>query len=163
MKTPKNLKRKREGITDYRNRLPLLRSGKARFVVRPSKKGFTAQIVQYDPSGDKVICTVTEKTLAKLKIYKESNNTPASYLIGYISGLKAQKLGVEEAIMDIGRYKITKGGRISAALKGLVDSGIEIPHDKKIFPDNSRIGGKHLKDGIDMKAVLKEIPEKIGA
>ena len=65
--------------------------------------------------------------------------------------------------MDIGRYKITKGGRISAALKGLVDSGIDIPHDKKIFPDNSRIGGKHLKDGVDMKAVLKEIPEKIGA
>ncbi|EQD49085.1 50S ribosomal protein L18P, partial [mine drainage metagenome] len=145
-----------------RSRLALLRSGKARFVVRPSKKGFTAQIVQYRPAGDKILCTVTEKTLVKMKVYKDSNNTPASYLIGYITGLKAQKLGIDEAVMDIGRYQITKGGRISAALKGLVDSGMTIPHDKKIFPDNSRISGKHLSEGVDVKTIVKEIQAKIG-
>ena len=36
--------------------------------------------------------------------------------------------------------------KIYGFLKGLIDSGLKMKHDKKIFPDEASIKGKHLKE-----------------
>lgn len=146
MKVPRILRRKKAGATDYRKRYALLKSGTTRLVIRPSNKGITAQLIDYGIEGDKIISTVTDKSLSKLGVDITGNNTPVAYLVGYATGLKAKKNNIEEAILDTGRYDITPGGRISAALRGFVDAGVEIPHDPSIFPDDSRISGEHLKN-----------------
>lgn len=146
MRTPQVFKRKKEGVTDYNRRLRLVKSGNMRLVVRPSKKGITAQIVEYGTEGDKVISTITSKSLAKLGLTLSGNTTTACYFIGYALGLNAKKKNVNEAILDTGRFNITRGGRITAVLKGVVDAGIEVPHDPSIFPEESRLRGEHLKN-----------------
>lgn len=161
MKTPRVLKRRKSGQTNYHKRLKLVKSGMPRLVVRPSHRGISVQVVDYSPQGDRVIATVTDRSLKKLGVATTGNNTPISYLVGYAAGLKAKKSKVENAIMDTGRYNITPGGRISAALKGFVDSGVEIPYDEKIFPDESRIKGEHLKNAAisvdEVKGKLEEM------
>lgn len=146
MRTPRVLKRRKSGQTNYHKRLKMVSSEIPRFVVRPTHRGISAQVISYSPEGDRVISTVTDRTLKKLGLEAAlGNNTPVSYLVGYATGLKAKKKNVENAILDTGRYNITTGGRISAALKGFVDAGVEIPYDEKIFPDEKRIRGEHLK------------------
>lgn len=145
MRTPRVLKRRKTGQTNYHKRLKIVSSGIPRFVVRPTHRGISAQVITYSPEGDKVISTVTDRSLKKLGVDAMGNNTPVSYLVGYATGLKAKKSKIENAILDTGRYNITPGGRISAALKGFIDAGIEIPYDEKIFPKKDRLDGKHLK------------------
>ncbi len=145
MRTPRVLKRRKTGQTNYHKRLKMVSSGTPRFVVRPTHRGISAQVISYSPEGDHVISTVTDRSLKKLGVEALGNNTPISYLVGYATGLKAKKAKVENAILDTGRYNITPGGRISAALKGFIDAGVEIPYDEKIFPTEERLKGKHLK------------------
>ncbi|GGM72077.1 hypothetical protein GCM10007108_07780 [Thermogymnomonas acidicola] len=156
-------KRKREGITDYRKRLALVKSGLPRLVVRPSGKGIQAQIVKFSPRGDIVVATVNERSLRKRGLQVDGNSTPVCYLVGYMLGKLALSREVEEAVLDIGRRKLTRGGRITAVLKGAVDAGLYVPHDESILPSEDRIKGKHLKDskrfsGIDeMKRALEVV------
>lgn len=162
MKTPRVLKRRKSGQTNYHKRLKLVKSEIPRFVVRPSHRGISAQIISFSPEGDRVISTVTDRSLKKLGLNALGNNTPVSYLVGYAAGLKAKKKSVESAILDTGRYNITPGGRISAALKGFVDAGIEIPYDEKIFPDDSRINGEHLKNRtVNIKEAKSKLEESL--
>ena len=161
MKTPTIFKSKRLGLTDYRKRLRILRSGKPRFVVRRSGKGVMVQLIKYKPEGDNVLVTVTDKSLKKMGLDVFGNSTPVSYLVGYAAGVKAKKLGETEAILDTGRYKFTKGGRLAAALKGFVDSGMEIPHDPEIFPSEERIRGKHLSSAKLKVGNFDELLSKI--
>ena len=42
--------------------------------------------------------------------------------------------------------------RVFAALKGMVDAGMEIPHGEDVLPDDDRINGSHI-DGSIAKAV----------
>lgn len=157
------MKRRREGVTNYHKRLKLLKSGQPRLVVRPSNKGITAQLVDYAESGDKVVCTVTEKSLKKLGLEVDGNSVPVSYLVGYALGLKCKKKKVKQAILDSGRYNIIKGGRIASALKGFIDGGVKVPHDATIFPKKDRLSGKHLKNAgaIKLDEMKKMLEEKI--
>ena len=50
-------RRKREGRTDYKKRLAMLKSGKARLVVRKTLKNIYAQIIKYDAKGDIIIAS----------------------------------------------------------------------------------------------------------
>lgn len=145
------MKRRKEGVTNYHKRLKLLKSGLPRLVVRPSNKGITAQIVEYGENGDMIKCTVNERSLKKLGLEVTGNSVPVSYLVGYAIGLISKKKKIEESILDTGRYNIVKGGKISAVLKGFVDSGAEITHDDSIFPDKDRLSGKHLKNPVGKK------------
>lgn len=145
-------RRRKLGLTNYPKRLKLLKSGNPRLIVRPTNKGIIIEVAEYVPNGDKVIMTVTEKNLAKIDPALDGNSVPLCYLTGYLAGIQAKKLKVKDAVLDTGRYNIIKGGRISAALKGFVDSGVKVPHDKNIFPDKKRIEGGHLK---------KKLPDSI--
>lgn len=161
MKVPRLFKRKKEGLTDYRKRYSLVKSGTTRLVIRPSNKGITAQLVDYGASGDRIISTVTNKSLSKFGVELSGNSTPVSYLVGYAAGLKARKNKIEEAILDTGRYSLIPGGRISATLRGFVDAGVEIPHDPSVFPDDSRISGEHLKNKDAFTGNLDKFKSKL--
>jgi len=59
---------------------------------------------------------------------------------------KTKDKKIKKAVLDLGLQSSTKGNKLYAALKGVLDAGIEIPHDTKLFPSEERIKGEHLKD-----------------
>ena len=69
--------------------------------------------------------------------------------------------GHNEAILDIGLAASTPGNRVFAALKGMVDAGMEIPHGEDVLPDDDRINGSHIDDSIAkaVDAAKKSIEE----
>jgi large subunit ribosomal protein L18 len=77
------------------------------------------------------------------------------YLGGYLAGKKAIEKNIGSAIFDTGRYKFIHGGRLAAALKGIKDSGIDIPVNEDVFPDDSRLNGDHLKNKVDINKYIK--------
>mgnify|MGYP001608417679 CR=1 FL=1 len=153
-----HFRRRREGRTDYASRLALLKSGKTRLVVRRTNRYVIAHFAEFDEKGDKTIATATSKELSKYGFAGKSN-TPSAYLTGLLCGKLAQKKGVKEAVLDIGRHDATKGSVLFAALKGASDSGIKIPYSDGILPDENRLEGKHLKG--DAAAKFQECKDKI--
>ncbi len=137
-------RRRREGKTDYRARYKMLLSKKIRAVVRKSLRNIFVQFIRAELGGDKTISTTKSVELKKYGWKYSGGNIPAAYLTGYLAGLKAMKLGINEAILDIGPQRSTKGSRLYAALKGLVDAGVNIPYNDVIFPSIERIQGYHI-------------------
>ena len=152
-------RRRREGKTDYKKRLKLLYSKKPRLVFRRSLKYITAQIVEYPPKGDKTIVGVTSKNLKKLGWPHACDNTPAAYLTGLLIGKKALEKGIKEAVLDIGLYHSTKGGRMYALAKGVIDAGLILHVDESMFPSEDRLKGKHISEEIEKS--VEEVKNKI--
>jgi len=138
------LRRRREGKTDYQARKALVISGKPRLVTRTSNKNITVQIIIAKPQGDEVKAAANSRELVKTYGWKAATaNIPASYLTGYLCGLKAKVNGIEEAILDIGLIAPTKGAKVFAALSGVVDAGLVIPFsEEKIVKE--RMKGDHI-------------------
>ncbi len=138
------LRRRREGKTDYQARKALVLSGKPRLVTRSTLKNFTAQIIVAKPYGDEVLAAAHSRELKKKYGWKApTGNVPAAYLTGLLCGLKAKAKGVSEAILDIGLVSPTKGSKIFAALSGVIDAGIDVPHDEeKIVKERAK--GEHI-------------------
>ncbi|MCI4366044.1 MAG: 50S ribosomal protein L18 [Thermoplasmata archaeon] len=140
-----HFRRRREGRTDYRVRLKLLKSGRPRAVVRLSERRVRVSVVEFDPTGDRVLATADSAELGGIEFPAGSfASTPAAYLTAYLAGLRAKASGKDEAVLDLGIRRPTAGGRLSAALKGLIDSGLEIPHGEEGFPSADRLEGTHL-------------------
>lgn len=140
-------KRRRENKTNYKKRLGLLKSGKTRLVIRKSLCNISVQFINYKPEGDQTVVSTVSTELKKLG-WNKTGNVPAAYLTGFLAGKKAKEKKVGEAILDLGLQTSTKGSRIYAALKGVLDSGINIPHSKDILPSEDRIKGKHISEEI---------------
>jgi len=140
-------RRRREGKTDYRYRLKLLKSGKVRAVVRKTLTNIYVQFIEYDEKGDRVIATAMGSELKKFGFDGSAKSTPSAYLAGFLAARRALKKNVNEAVLDIGLQSATKGARVFAALKGILDAGIDIPHNEEVLPEESRITGGHLKKG----------------
>jgi len=151
-------RRKREGKTNYRKRLKLLRSGKPRLVVRISLKHVTAQIIQATPKGDVVLASAHSKQLDKLGWKDGESNMPASYLVGLLCGYRAVKSGVKESMLDLGMHVPTPGSKVFAVLKGALDSGLQIPHDDEVLPSEERLNGSHV---AQYAAKLKNEDEEV--
>ena len=142
-------RRQREGKTDYRRRLRLLKSRKTRIVVRNSLKNICIQFVEYDEIGDKILASAISKELTKNYQWDYSTSTtPAAYLTGLLAAKRARDSGVNEGVLDIGRQLPVKGSKVFAALKGVLDAGIECPHNDDKLPNEDRILGKHLDEKI---------------
>jgi large subunit ribosomal protein L18 len=141
-------KRRREGKTDYKRRLKLLTSKKPRLVVRKSLKYLTASIVEFSETGDKILTTASSKELKKMNWKFATDNLPAAYLTGLILGKKAAKINIKEVILDSGLHPSTKGNRIYALVKGVLDSGIKVPVSEEVFPSEDRIKGKHINEDV---------------
>jgi large subunit ribosomal protein L18 len=152
-------RRRREGRTDYRQRQRLLRARIPRAVVRISLRNATVQLIDFDPTGDRVLATATSKELNKLGWTAANGNLPAAYLTGYLAGKRAAKNGVTEAVLDIGLKVPTKGASCFAAMKGMLDAGIAIPHGKEILPSEDRIKGRHINEGIEK--MMQEVKSRM--
>jgi len=157
-------RRRREGKTNYTKRRKMLLSEKPRLVVRKSNKYLVLHISKYDSTGDKTLVLAHSSELKKYGWKHSFKNLPAAYLTGLLIGKKALKSGIKEAILDLGIYSITKGSKLFSALKGAVDSGLEVRHDPKMFPPDDRIKGLHISESLekDFEAVKKKIMEQNG-
>ena len=140
------LRRRRVGKTDYRKRKALILSGKPRLVVRSSLKNIVAQVVVAEPGGDKVLVSAHSRELEKFGWKAPRGNIPAAYLTGLLCGSKAKSTGVKEAILDIGLHSPSKGARVFAVLKGVLDAGVNVPHSEEKLPDEKRINGGHIAE-----------------
>ena len=152
-------RRRREGKTDYRTRLALLKSGEARVVVRTTNRNVIVQFVQYDETGDKIAAQAEARELGELGYKAAGNNTPSAYLTGRLAAKRAKDAGLEAGVLDIGRAQPHKGGVLFGALKGVVDGGVEVPHGNDVFPTEERLRAEHL--GNDKAAAFAASYEKI--
>ena len=151
--------RRRKGITNYRKRLALLKSGVPRAVVRFSNAKVSIQIIEFANEGDKVLATANSNDITGMGWKGSKTNIPVSYLSGMLAAKRAVKAGISSAVLDIGRVTPTSGGRAFATLKGLVDGGLDVPHSDDLYPDDSRISGTHISDKMskDFEKVIKKI------
>jgi len=145
------LKRRRQNRTDYRSRKALIISNLPRAVIRKSNRHIRIQIVNYLEKGDTILISAYSGELADLGWEGNFDNTPGAYLTGLMAGKRSIAAGVDEAVLDIGRHVPAKGSVIFAALKGLLDAGVSIPHSDEVLPSEDRINGKHLSDKIKSK------------
>ncbi len=160
-----HFRRRREGRTDYRVRLRLLASGRSRAVVRCSGRRVRVALVDFDPTGDRVLASADSAELGGIAFPAVSlSSTPAAYLTGYLAGLRAKSQGAESAILDVGLHRTTAGGRLAAALKGLLDAGLEIPHGGEMFPSPDRLAGAHLPKKLPepLEAYKLKLPTLVG-
>lgn len=153
-------RRRREGKTDYKLRRALVRSGQPRAVVRLTNKYVTVQISEATATGDLVRASASSKQLSKLGWKGGSGNLSAAYLTGALAARRAVAKGVKEAILDIGLKGPTKGSKIFAALKGLSDSGLVVPHSDDRLPKMDRINGGHVSSYAKKLAGEQELYRK---
>ena len=155
-------KRRLENKTDYRARITLLKSGKPRIVIRKTNKYISMQYVKSIEAKDKALVGLTSFELLKHGWPKDLvgslKSIPACYLTGYLAGKKIiEKTKNSDAIVDLGLQRNVHGSRIYASIKGLIDAGIKIKVDEKVFPSKERLSGKDVNKGV------KEAFEKVKA
>ncbi|MEM2871331.1 MAG: 50S ribosomal protein L18 [Candidatus Caldarchaeum sp.] len=137
-------RRRRDGRTDYRKRLRLVKSGVERLVVRRTNRRIIAQLVKSKAGGDLTLITVSSDMLASYGWKASFKSTPAAYLTGLLLGKKALEKEVERAILDTGVYRSVKGSRLYAVLKGALDAGLEVPSSEEVLPEEDRLLGRHI-------------------
>nr|AJS12538.1 50S ribosomal protein L18P [uncultured archaeon] len=150
-------RRKRDGLTDYRQRMKLLSSHTPRLVVRKSNTGLLLQIVEYSPSGDRVLFESSTRELQKHGWKAGTGNTPAAYACGLLLASK-MKGKVSSCIVDLGLQSVTKGSRLFGAVKGVADGGIQVPLGPENVPSLDRCKGVHLSKskGFDSMPIIIE-------
>ena len=152
-------RRRFEGKTDYHKRMKLLKSRKLRVVIRTSNNNIRVQVVQSKLGGDKVLISAFSKELSSKYGWNASTgNIPASYLTGYLAGLRAKNNNIQDAIFDLGIFY--HKNRVLASCKGVLDAGVQIPNKEEFFPDNldERIKGIHIENYA--KNLRSDDPEK---
>jgi large subunit ribosomal protein L18 len=117
--------------------------------------------MSYHPGGDRVLSSAVSKELRKLGWELPGSNTPAAYLTGYLAGKRALESGVEEAVLDMGLHVPTKGSKVFASLKGMLDAGLRMPFGEEILPDEERIRGEHIgEEAVKMFFAVKSEMEE---
>lgn len=137
-------RRKREGRTNYKKRLNLLKSRTPRLVVRRSTRTITAQVIKFNPDGDQVLASASSKSIAKLGWKAYGANMSAAYLVGYLLGKSAQAKGCEQAVLDLGLDNSMRGSKLYATLKGALDAGLNVNHSEDVLPSEERVNGTHI-------------------
>jgi large subunit ribosomal protein L18 len=122
----------------------LIRSGRPRAVVRLTNKYVYIQITEATLKGDLVRASASSKELSKLGWKGGQGNLPSAYLTGILAARRSVEKGIKEAILDIGLKPSTKGSKLFAALKGLSDAGLTVPHSDVPLPAMERIRGGHI-------------------
>lgn len=140
-------RRRREGKTNYHRRLKLIQSRRNRLVVRSSNKHTIVQVIESKLAGDVVLSQGFSQQLAKEFGWNHNlGNIPSAYLTGYLCGLRAKKAGIDDAIVDVGI--LVHDNRVKAAVKGFLDSGVNVPVEESWFFNNleERIKGVHIAE-----------------
>lgn len=141
-------RRRREKKTDYNQRLRLLKSNEYRLVVRKSNNSTIGQIIKYEKNGDKTLVHSSTLELKSLGWENHTGNVPAAYLAGLLLGKRARDKKIKKAILDVGLQKSTRGNRVYAFLKGVLDTGVIVPCSIEILPPEERITGKHIGEKV---------------
>jgi large subunit ribosomal protein L18 len=142
-------RRRRETKTDYKARLAMLKSGKPRLVVRKTNKYIIVQIVESNIAQDKVLTNASSKELLQKGWPKEKSGSLKSLQAAYLTGiLIAKKSKEKEAILDVGLNRNIQGSRIYAVLKGAIEGGIIIPHNKDALPTEERLNKNENLKGL---------------
>ncbi|MFT4250526.1 MAG: 50S ribosomal protein L18 [Candidatus Woesearchaeota archaeon] len=152
-------RRRREQKTNYKSRLALLKSRQVRVVVRKTNAHTSVQFVSYEPDGDVVLASANTAELAGLGWKAAGSNLPAAYLVGFIAGVRASKAGVTEAVADLGMQRPTRGGRLFAAVQGVLDAEVVVPISQEVLPTQERVVGEHIdtKLASQIDAVKKKV------
>lgn len=139
-------RRKRDGLTDYRVRKKAVLSREILAVIRKSTKNVSVQFVKPEITGDRIVAAYHSKMLRKLGWHGYPKSTPSCYLLGLYAGKEAQKKGIRRAIVYTGLMPYVRGSRVAAVVKGLVDSGLDVPSNSETFPSEERVSGKFIAD-----------------
>ena len=164
MRVPK--KRRRQGKTDYKARIILLKAGAPRIVIRKTNKYIIVQYIISEEAKDKTKIYANSRELLKYGWPEEWKNSlktiPAAYLIGFLAGKKIKEKSKETEktpIIDFGLQREIKGSRLYAVVKGLIDAGIKIKCKEDVFPKQERLKGNHMKK--DIEKIMDKIKDKI--
>jgi large subunit ribosomal protein L18 len=159
-------RRRREGKTNYKKRLKVLRGARPRIVVRKTNRYVFAQYVLSSEAQDQVIFSMSSKDLLEYGWPKTAEGSlkslPAASLTGYLMGklLKEKKIK-EEPILDKGLARHIYKSRIFAFMKGLQEAGIGVSSKKEeVFPEKERLEGKHLGNK-DVAKIIQKVKEAI--
>lgn len=153
------MRRRRQGRTDFRLRLRLLKSRRTRVVVRKSNNNMVIQFVEFTETGDLVVAAAQASDLRKYGWTGHTGNSSAAYLTGLLAGTRALAAGVSEGVLDIGRNAPVPGSRVFAGLAGAVAAGVQIPHGETVLPADERIQG--AQKGDDAVALFETVKAKI--
>lgn len=137
-------RRKREGKTNYHVRKKILLSRLPFLVVRISNKNAILQVAKAEIEGDRVIASIHTRQLIKFGWPFSRKNTPACYLAGLMLGLKAKNKINSDVIVYLGVTPYVNGSRVTAAIKGVLDAGLNVRADPETFPSEERIRGEHI-------------------
>jgi large subunit ribosomal protein L18 len=76
-----------------------------------------------------------------------------------LAGKKALGNGAKDAIMYTGTRRYTQ--RMAAALKGVIDAGVQVPADLETFPSEERINGEHLTVKNEVSKIKSSIDSEV--
>ena len=138
----KILRRLREEKTNYRKRSTMLMGKRDFITVNSTNENTQVQILTPGMTGDKVVASAHSRYLLEKGWKGSRKSVPAAYLTGYLAGKKALGQGAKDAILYTGTKRYTQ--RMAAALKGVIDAGLEVPANEETFPSEERINGEHL-------------------
>ena len=148
-------RRRLEKRTNYTKRKNLLEHSKSRIVIRKTNKYVILQYVESKEAQDKIRLTTVSNELLNYGWSKDKigslKNLGAAYLAGFLFGnkIKANKELRGKVILDTGLIRSTPGSRVYAAAKGIIDAGIELPCNEKVFPSEDRIKNENVKAFFD--------------
>ena len=155
----KILRRLREEKTNYRKRGTMLMGKRDFITVNITNENTQVQILTPGMTGDKVVASAHSRYLLEKGWKGSRKSVPAAYLTGYLAGKKAIGKGAKGAIMYTGTRRFTQ--RMAAALKGIIDAGLEVPTDPERFPAEDRINGEHLTVKNEVSKIKSAIDSEV--
>jgi large subunit ribosomal protein L18 len=130
--------------------------GRRPFIItKISGQNISAQALKPTLTGDIVIASAHSRELIRHGWKGSMNSMPACYLTGLLLGKKSIQKGATNAVLYTGNNPFTT--KVAACLKGIVDSGINIPVSKESLPGDDRVSGKHIANYANL---LKDSEEK---
>ena len=155
----KILRRLREEKTNYKKRGTMLLGKRDFITVNITNENTQVQILKPGMTGDKVVSSAHSRYLLEKGWKGSRKSVPAAYLTGYLAGKKALVKGAGDAILYTGTRKYTQ--RMAAALKGVIDAGVEVPANEETFPSDERINGEHLTVKNDISKIKSTIDSEV--
>jgi large subunit ribosomal protein L18 len=155
----KILRRLREEKTNYKKRGTMLMGKRDFITVNITNENTQVQILKPGMTGDKVIASAHSRYLLDKGWKGSRKSVSAAYLTGYMAGKKALVNGAKDAIMYTGTRRYTQ--RMAAALKGVIDAGVQVPADPETFPSEERINGEHLTVKNEVSKIKSSIDSEV--
>ena len=155
----KILRRLREEKTNYKKRGTMLMGKRDFITVNITNENTQVQILKPNMTGDVVVSSAHSRYLLEKGWKGSRKSVSAAYLTGYLAGKKALGQGAKDAILYTGTKKYTQ--RMAAALKGVIDAGVQVPADDDTFPSDDRINGEHLTVKNDVSQIKSTIDNEV--